>query len=125
MNRRNWVLYVLQCADGTLYTGITTDVSRRIREHNTCQSKASKYVWSRRPAKLLGCWSHQTRSEASKAEYRFKRLTRKKKLELLGSLGGGDNSLGPAQVTIGDVVGPSTADDDLRHAKVGVVRHPS
>lgn len=74
-----WFLYVLMCSDGSYYTGITTDVKRRVREHNTCRGKASKYVWSRRPALLEVTWQYPDRSSASKAEYAFKRLKKNDK----------------------------------------------
>ena len=75
-----WYLYVVECADGTLYTGITTDVKRRINEHNY-SFKSAKYTRSRRPVTLLMSVEHDNRSAAAKAEWRFKRLTRKQKLE--------------------------------------------
>ena len=74
-----WYLYVLYCSDGSLYTGITTDLKRRVTEHNTCKSRASKYVWSRRPAILEVFWEYPDRSSASKAEHAFKKLKKKEK----------------------------------------------
>ena len=80
-----WYVYIVECADGSLYTGITTDVKRRLLEHNY-SFKSAKYTRSRRPVNLV--WSKEVeggRSEASKEEYRIKRLSRKKKLELINS----------------------------------------
>ena len=68
-----WYLYLLACADGTTYTGITTDVQRRLAEHNA--GKAARYtaVGRRRPVSLLGLWRFPDRSSATRAEHRFKR----------------------------------------------------
>ena len=79
---KQWYVYIVECADGSLYTGITTDVQRRILEHNF-SFKSAKYTRSRRPVRLV--WSKEVlgRSEASKEEYRIKRLKRKQKLELI------------------------------------------
>lgn len=78
-----WYVYIVECADGSLYTGITTDVSRRLLEHNY-SFKAAKYTRSRRPVRMV--WSKEVsdRSHASKEEYRIKKLSRKKKLDLIG-----------------------------------------
>ena len=77
-----WYVYIVECADGSLYTGITKDVKRRLLEHNY-SFKAAKYTRSRRPVRLV--WSKEVadRSEASKEEYRIKRLKRKQKMELI------------------------------------------
>lgn len=75
-----YYVYMLQCADGTLYTGITTDVARRVAEHNTSVRGAS-YTRGRRPITLLCAKEFSDRSSASKEEYRLKRLTREEKLQ--------------------------------------------
>ena len=77
-----WYVYILKCSDGTLYTGITTCLSRRVNEHNN-SAKGAKYTRSRRPVKLV--WSQKAinRSEASKKEYQIKKMTRSKKLNLV------------------------------------------
>ena len=74
-----WYLYVLECKDGSYYAGITTDVARRVNEHNTDTTRASKYAWSRRPVRLLKTWEYKNRSTASKAEYAFKKLKKSDK----------------------------------------------
>lgn len=74
-----WWVYVLQCRDGTLYTGITNDLDRRLAMHNS--GRGAKYTRSRIPVKMLCWWPHQTKSEALKAEISFKKLDRKEKLE--------------------------------------------
>lgn len=73
-----WFLYVLLCSDDTLYTGVTTDPKRRLREHNNTK-KGAKYTNSRRPTKMVYCEKHPDQSAAQKAEYAFKKLTRKQK----------------------------------------------
>ena len=79
---KQWFMYVVECSDGTLYTGITTSIARRLNEHNYGM-KAAKYTRSRRPVTLKYVKEYSGRSCASKAEYKFKKLTRKKKLEII------------------------------------------
>jgi putative endonuclease len=80
--KKTWYLYVVECADGTLYTGITTSIQRRLNEHNF-GSRGAKYTRSRRPVKLMLTEEHAGHSSALKAEYRFKKLTRKQKKEII------------------------------------------
>ena len=75
-------LYLLKCADNTLYAGITTDVGRRLAEHNNSK-KGAKYTAARRPVKLVYAKKFRSRSAASKAEYKLKKLTRLEKFELI------------------------------------------
>jgi putative endonuclease len=75
-------LYILKCADGTLYTGITTDLDRRVLEHNT-SPRAAKYTRARRPVELVFSKKYRNRSTASKAEAKLKSLTREEKLQML------------------------------------------
>jgi len=77
-----YYLYILKCHDSTLYTGITTDLERRIKEHNFSDLGA-RYTHVRRPVKLVYYKKFANRSLASKEEYRIKKLTRPKKLELI------------------------------------------
>jgi putative endonuclease len=77
-----WWVYIVECADGTYYTGITTNVQRRLREHNF-SFKSAKYTRSRRPVKLVYSEESLNRSEASKREYRIKKLSRQKKISLI------------------------------------------
>ena len=79
---KGWFLYVLRCSDDTLYTGITTDVSRRLNEHNT-GSRGAKYTKARRPVVLVYHKVYGSRSEALKVERAFKRQTRKQKEEVI------------------------------------------
>ncbi len=71
-------MYVVKCHDGTLYTGSTTDVSRRVKEHNS-DTRGAKYTRSRRPVELVYWIDFHNRSTAQKAESAFKKLSRKKK----------------------------------------------
>lgn len=75
-------MYMLKCADGTLYTGITTDTARRLDEHND-STKGASYTRSRRPVTLVYQEELASRSEALKREYALKNLTRIQKLALL------------------------------------------
>ena len=77
-----YYLYILKCADKTLYTGITTDLERRISEHNE-NKLGAKYTASRRPVKLIYSKRFKNRANASKEEARIKNLTRKQKLDLI------------------------------------------
>ena len=77
-----WFVYVVRCSDDSLYTGITTDINRRIEEHNT-SNKGAKYTRTRRPVKLEYKEIYVDRSTASKREYTIKKLTRKQKLNLI------------------------------------------
>lgn len=77
-----YYVYIIKCSDKTLYTGITTDLKRRIAEHNSSKLGA-KYTSSRRPVKLVYSEKFKTRSTASKEEVRIKKLTRFEKLKLI------------------------------------------
>jgi putative endonuclease len=77
-----WFLYILRCADDTLYVGVTTNMSRRLNEHNT-SNKGAKYTKHRRPVKLVYHTQYEDRSSAQKAEYKFRKLTRKRKEEII------------------------------------------
>ena len=78
-----WFVYILKCSDNTYYTGITTDIDRRLIEHNTSSDKAARYTRTRRPVEIIYESSFLTKSEASKEEYRIKKLTRKHKENLI------------------------------------------
>jgi len=78
----SYFVYILECIDGSLYTGITKDVTKRLEEHN-CSIKGAKYTKARRPVKLVYEETSLNRSSASKREYQIKKLTRLKKLQLI------------------------------------------
>lgn len=77
-----YYLYILRCADKTLYTGITTDLKRRLAEHNG-KRLGAKYTAARRPVKLVYAKKFRNRSMAAKAEAKIKKLTKVQKLELI------------------------------------------
>ncbi len=75
-----WV-YVLRCRDGSLYTGWTNDLERRIAKHSA--GKASRYTASRLPIELVAAWEMADRGSAMREEIRIKRLPRAQKLALV------------------------------------------
>ena len=78
-----WFVYIVRCADDTLYTGIAKDVARRIEEHNSNDLLAANYTRARRPVTLVYREAVDTRSAAAKREYEIKQMTRQGKDELL------------------------------------------
>lgn len=81
-----WYLYILRCADGSLYTGITTDVQRRLAEHRS--GKGAKYTRGRGPLELQYQEECGTHSDALKRELAVKALTRGEKEALIGGFSG-------------------------------------
>ena len=82
----SYYVYMVECSDGTYYTGITTDIKRRIEEHNTSE-KGAKYTRTRRPVRLVYSEEYPDRSSASKREWEIKnKFTRAEKQKLLLSL---------------------------------------
>ena len=77
-----WV-YIVACADGTLYTGIAINVERRLREHNGTGTKGARYTSARRPVAVVYRAVFGNRSEATKQEARIKRLSRVEKQRLI------------------------------------------
>ncbi len=77
-----WYVYIVECVDNTLYTGITTDLKKRLAAHNSLNLGA-KYTRGRQPVKLVYSCEFQTKSEALKEEYRIKQLTKGEKQQLL------------------------------------------
>ena len=81
---KSWWVYIVQCRNDSLYTGITTDVERRFNEHQNDNKKASKYCAKLRPLKLAyKSLSFDNKSEASKEEYRIKQLSHDEKKGLI------------------------------------------
>jgi putative endonuclease len=76
-----WLVYILLCADGTLYTGVTTDLTRRCRQHQA--GTASRYTRGRRPTRLIYQETHASRSLALRREAAIKTLSRRAKEELI------------------------------------------
>jgi putative endonuclease len=79
-----YYLYILECADKTLYTGITVDLERRVCEHNDSKLGA-KYTKARRPVKLVYSKKFRNRSTDSKAESKIKKLSREEKIEMINN----------------------------------------
>jgi predicted GIY-YIG superfamily endonuclease len=109
-SKNGWFVYIVKCADDSLYTGIAKDVGRRFREHNA--GTASKYTRSRRPVKLIHLESHPNQSSALKRELAIKALDRQEKLTMIKR----DRSLAKRMREVArleDVpnVGPSIAND--------------
>ncbi|AUT60126.1 GIY-YIG nuclease family protein [Paraburkholderia terrae] len=75
-----WFLYLIECSDGSVYTGIATDVQARFDKH--CSGAGARYTRSRKPVRLLASFELADRSSASRAEYRVKQLAPAQKWEL-------------------------------------------
>jgi len=80
-----WIVYILRCADDTLYTGVTTDPERRLREHNAGGKLGARYTRARRPVELAYQELAADKAEAYRREAAIKRLTRNAKLALTRS----------------------------------------
>ena len=78
-----WYVYIIECNDGSFYTGITNDLDKRIIAHNT--GCAAKYTKSRRPVRLCYIEPALDRSQASQREYVIKSLTKSAKLDLIAT----------------------------------------
>ena len=73
--------YILKCSDGTLYTGWTNDIEKRLASHNA--GTAAKYTRTRRPVELVYLEEHESKNEAMSREWHIKRLSRAEKLKLI------------------------------------------
>ena len=79
----NWFVYMILCHDGTLYTGISTDVARRFKEHAAQGKKCAKYLRGKSPLQLVFQRSVGSRADASKVEYQIKKLSKSQKDDLI------------------------------------------
>ena len=77
----SWHVYILKCSDNSLYTGITTDIKRRLKEHN--EGKGSKSVLGKRPVEVVYTESSDNQTEAAKREREIKSWSRNKKIDLV------------------------------------------
>lgn len=77
-----WYVYILKCADGTLYTGVTNDLKRRVAQHNSSELGA-KYTKGRRPVELMYSKRKKTRATAQKEEHEIKQLAKTDKMKLI------------------------------------------
>ncbi len=80
----SWFVYIAECKDSSLYTGITKDLKRRILEHNNDNVKGAKSLRSKRPVKLVYSEEYQNQIEAARREFAIKKWQRKYKLILIG-----------------------------------------
>ena len=81
-----WFVYILRCADDSLYTGVALDVNRRLDQHNGIDKNGAKYTQARRPVKLVYQEISTSRSDACKREYAIKSLSRSEKESLINDL---------------------------------------
>lgn len=70
---KTWFVYLIECADGSLYTGITLDLAARFKAH--LEGRGARYMRLHPPRRMLGAEAHPDRAAASRAEYRIKQLT--------------------------------------------------
>ena len=83
--KSQWWVYFVECRDGTVYTGITTNLERRLAQHNGVRAGGAKYTKTRRPVRLVYHESTEDRSTASQREYQLRKLSRQQKLQLIQS----------------------------------------
>ena len=76
-----WYVYIVECSDGTFYTGYTNDVDKRVSTHN--KGRGAKYTRTRRPVTLVYCVSYPTKSLAMSGEYYVKQMSRQSKLFMI------------------------------------------
>lgn len=81
-----YYLYILRCADETLYVGITIELERRVKEHNNSELGA-RYTRGRRPVELVFSKKFPNRTDATKEEFRIKRLSREQKIKIINEAG--------------------------------------
>ena len=84
MSKDNWQVYIIRCTDDSLYTGITLDIDRRMREHGG--ARGARYFRGRRPWQLVYLEDGHTRSSASRREASIKKLSRAAKLRLIDAV---------------------------------------
>jgi len=92
---RPWFIYMVRCADDSLYTGITTDLERRVQEHNDNKSTGAKYTRARQPVKLVYAEQASNRGAATSREIEIKSLDRQNKLKLIAQFEPEQNRLAP------------------------------
>lgn len=92
----DYTLYILACADGTLYTGIARDLQRRLADHNGMTRKGARYTAGRRPVRVVYAAGFASRSDALREEIRIKRLTRAQKEALIAAATGAPSAIAGA-----------------------------
>ncbi|MBE6862005.1 MAG: GIY-YIG nuclease family protein [Ruminococcus sp.] len=78
-----YYIYIISCERGTLYTGIASDISRRMKEHFTQSEKCAKFTRSHKPSGLEGLWTAPDKSTALRLEWRIKQMKKTQKLQLI------------------------------------------
>ncbi len=78
-----WFVYMVRCIDNSLYTGVTTDLTRRLREHNGETANGARYTLTKRPVKLVYSELAADRSSAQKREHQIKQLSKESKNQLI------------------------------------------
>lgn len=82
--QKSWFLYLIRCNNNSLYTGITVDLERRFHEHEAQGHKCAKYLKGKAPIQLVfSTFAGQSKAEASRLEYRIKRLSKREKERLI------------------------------------------
>lgn len=81
MSKKDWLVYVLRCADGSYYTGCTNNLTQRIRSHNN--QNGAKYTRGRTPVKVVYCEKNLSHSKALQREYEIKQMSREEKIKLV------------------------------------------
>jgi len=81
----NWQVYLILCSDNSLYTGITTDIERRLKQHQDGHPRGARYFRAHRPERLVYLECGHTRSTASRREAAIKKMNRAQKLSLIAS----------------------------------------
>lgn len=79
----NWYVYIIECFDGSFYTGVTLDVERRFKEHQSGGKKAAKYMKSHPPKRIIFIEKFKNRSKAQVRESSIKSLSKREKLKLI------------------------------------------
>jgi len=79
--KARWYVYLLECADNTLYCGVTTDLEKRLQQHQ--EGKGARYTCSRRPVRLVAHTQRLPKSRAFQVEYHLKQLPRSRKIDFL------------------------------------------
>ncbi len=83
MTSKNWFVYMLRCADGSLYTGVATDLQRRLQEHNDSDALGARYTRARRPVVLVYSETAESRSAVCQREAAIKKLRKVEKERLV------------------------------------------
>ena len=80
-----YYVYMIRCQDNSIYTGITTDIERRFKEHLSKDKKCAKYTLTHQATKIESTWQTEDKASASKLEYHIKKLPKAKKEELINN----------------------------------------